>query len=151
MSQSFENILALRDVSLTQFESVAEQLPPVVRNRCRHVISEDERTIESIDALQKHDLTRFGQLMNASHDSLRDDYEVSCSELDIMVDIARKIDGVLGARMTGGGFGGCTVNLVTTDDVDSFCDFIKTEYKKATAIEPNIYISSASQGAHEMI
>ncbi len=150
MSKSFENIRALRDVSLEQFNRVEEQLPPIVRNRCRHVISEDERTIESIDALQKNDLVRFGKLMNESHDSLRDDYEVSCRELDIMVDIARKIPGVLGARMTGGGFGGCTVNLVNTDDVEQFCETIKSEYKKATDIEPRIYISSASQGAHEL-
>jgi len=150
MSKSFKNIKALRDVNLEQFLSVNEQLPPIVRKRCRHVISEDERTIESIDALQKYDLVRFGQLMNASHDSLRDDYQVSCRELDIMVDIARKFPGVLGARMTGGGFGGCTVNLVNKEDVDQFCDTIKTEYKKSTDIEPVIYISSASQGAHEL-
>jgi len=150
MSKSFKNIKALRDVNLEQFLSVNEQLPPIVRKRCRHVISEDERTIESIDALQKHDLERFGKLMNESHDSLRDDYEVSCRELDIMVDIARKFPGVLGARMTGGGFGGCTVNLVNKEDVDQFCDTIKTEYKKSTDIEPVIYISSASQGAHEL-
>jgi len=150
MSNSFENIKALRDVNLEQFKRVEEQLPPIVRNRCRHVISEDERTIESIDALQNFDLVRFGQLMNESHDSLRDDYEVSCQELDVMVDIARKIPGVLGARMTGGGFGGCTVNLLETNAVDQFCETIKSEYKKATDIEPLIYISSASQGAHEL-
>jgi len=112
MSKSFKNIKALRDVNLEQFLSVNEQLPPIVRKRCRHVISEDERTIESIDALQKHDLERFGKLMNESHDSLRDDYEVSCRELDIMVDIARKFPGVLGARMTGGGFGGIKNPLI---------------------------------------
>ncbi|MBN2410927.1 galactokinase [candidate division KSB1 bacterium] len=151
MSVSYENIRALRDVSLEQFNRVKEQLPPVVRQRCRHVISEDERTIESIDALQKHDLVRFGQLMNASHDSLRDDYQVSCRELDIMVDIARKIPGVLGARMTGGGFGGCTVNLVEKDNVDLFCEQLISQYKKATDIDAKIYISSASRGAHEVI
>ncbi len=151
MSNSYKNIRALRDVSLEQFNQVKEQLPPVVRKRCRHVISEDERTIGSFDALQEQNIVRFGQLMNASHDSLRDDYEVSCRELDIMVDIARKIPGVLGARMTGGGFGGCTVNLVDKDNVDLFCEQLLSQYKKATEIDAKIYISSASRGAHELV
>ena len=150
MSADFPGIKALRDVSLQQFQKVKNKLPDIVRKRCRHVISEDERTLESIDALNKNDLHRFGKLMNASHDSLRDDYQVSCKELDIMVEEARALPGVLGARMTGGGFGGCTVNLVKIDQVENFCVEIEKRYQRATGIKPKIYVSSPSQGAHEI-
>lgn len=150
MSADFPGIKALRDVSLQQFQKVKNKLPDIVRKRCRHVISEDERTLESIDALNKNDLHRFGKLMNASHDSLRDDYQVSCKELDIMVEEARALPGVLGARMTGGGFGGCTVNLVQVGQIDNFCAEIEKRYQRATEIKPKIYVSSPSQGAHEI-
>jgi len=150
MSADFPGIKALRDVSLLQFGQVENKLPDIVRKRCRHVISEDERTLESIDALNKNDLQRFGELMNASHESLRDDYQVSCKELDIMVEEARALPGVLGARMTGGGFGGCTVNLVQVDQVENFSAEIEKRYQRAVGIAPKIYISSPSQGAHEI-
>lgn len=150
MIADFPGIKALRDVSLQQFQQVKNKLPDIVGKRCRHVISEDERTLESIDALNKNDLQRFGELMNASHDSLRDDYQVSCKELDIMVEEARALPGVLGARMTGGGFGGCTVNLVQVDQAENFCAEIEKRYQSAAGIKPKIYISSPSQGAHEM-
>jgi len=149
MIADFPGIKALRDVSLQQFQQVENKLPDIVRKRCRHVISEDERTLESIDALNKNDLQRFGELMNASHESLRDDYQVSCKELDIMVEEARTLPGVLGSRMTGGGFGGCTVNLVQVNQVENFCAEIEKRYQGATGIAPKIYISSPSQGAHE--
>ncbi|MBN1999751.1 galactokinase [candidate division KSB1 bacterium] len=150
MSKDFPGIKALRDVSLDQFESVESQLPDVVRRRCRHVISEDDRTLASIEALQSNDLVCFGKLMNASHDSLRDDYQVSCKELDTMVDIARTIPGVLGARMTGGGFGGCTVNLVNAMQVENFCMTISSRYFQVTGLEPKIYVSVPSDGGHEI-
>jgi galactokinase len=89
--------------------------------------------------------------MNASHDSLRDDYEVSCAELDVMVDIARAQKGVLGARMTGGGFGGCTVNLIRTESVDAFIDKVSSEYERRLNLKPDIIISTPAQGAHELI
>ncbi len=151
MSADFPAIKALRDVSFQQFQKVESKLPETIRKRCRHVISEDERTLETIDALNKNDLQRFGELMNASHDSLRDDYEVSCKELDIMVNEARTLPGVLGARMTGGGFGGCTVNLVQTDHIENFCSEIRKSYQRATGLETEIYVSSPSQGAHEIL
>ena len=121
MQADDSGIKALRDVSLEQFHNVESRLPQIVRKRCRHVISENDRTLQSVEALKNNQLSRFGELMNASHDSLRDDYEVSCTELDTMVQIARGLTGVLGARMTGGGFGGCTVNLVENDQVERFC------------------------------
>jgi len=150
LSSALGPIKALRDVSMDKFSALQETLPLVVQKRCRHVIAENERTVTSIEALQKNDLKRFGELMNASHDSLRDDYQVSCRELDIMVNIARKVPGVLGARMTGGGFGGCTVNLVDKDKVGHVCELIYSHYKKTTGTEAKIYISAAAQGAHEM-
>ncbi len=149
LNELLGRVRALRDVTMAQFENVQEKLPLLVQKRCRHVISENERTLASVDALQKRDLKLFGQLMNESHDSLRDDFQVSCRELDTMVNIARKQHGVLGARMTGGGFGGCTVNLVQKDKVGHVCEHIFSQYKKTTDLEAKIYIFSASQGAIE--
>jgi galactokinase len=151
MSADYPGIKALRDISVEQFEAVQEKLSDVVRRRCRHVITEDARTQASIEALNANDLAQFGTLMNGSHDSLRDDYEVSCTELDLMVDIARAQEGCLGARMTGGGFGGCTVNLVLADKVDDFVENVSQAYEAKTDLKPDIYISVPSEGAHEVI
>lgn len=151
MSGDYPGIKALRDLSVAQFEAVAAKLPSETARRCRHVISEIERTGAAFDALNAGDLQRFGKLMNASHDSLRDDYEVSCAELDIMVDIARAQKGVLGARMTGGGFGGCTVNLVKSEYVESFIANVASEYERRVNRRPDIIISTPAQGAHEII
>ena len=149
LKNDYPDIQALRDGSLDQFITYQDKLPPIVRKRCFHVISENARTEQSIHALESGDLFLFGELMNGSHDSLRDDYAVSCKELDIMVEIARNIDGVLGARMTGGGFGGCTVNLVKAHKVDAFCDQISQQYQKKARLEPDIYVSAPAQGACE--
>lgn len=149
MKERWPGITALRDLSLAQFAECAAELPELVRKRCRHVISEDQRVLDSIECLRKGDLAGFGALMNASHDSLRFDYEVSCRELDAMVEIARGLACCLGARMTGGGFGGCTVNLVEKEETDRFCQEIAAGYRQRTGLEPAIYISVPSQGAHE--
>ena len=150
MNDDYPGIKALRDVSVEQFEAVQDQLPDIVRQRCRHVVTEDDRTQASIAALNANDLVKFGHLMNGSHNSLRDDYEVSCEELDLMVDIARAQEGCLGARMTGGGFGGCTVNLVLADKVDEFVENVSKTYEEKTNLKPDIYISVPSEGAHEV-
>jgi galactokinase len=150
MSEDFPDIKALRDLSLEQFQSVSAKLPDAVRQRCKHVISENERAQASISALDDGELDVFGRLMDESHDSLRDDYEVSCKELDVLVEIARKQDGVYGARMTGGGFGGCTVNLVGASSVDTFVDNVSEKYFEKTGLRPDIYISVPSEGAHEV-
>ncbi len=147
--KSFANTRALRDVTIDQFNEIQDQMLPNIRMRCRHVINEIERTRLCADALKKKDLITFGKYMYESHNSLRDDYQVSCRELDVMVNIAAKQPGVLGARLTGVGFGGCTVNLVKTQNVGRFCEAIYTNYKKQTGIEPIIYISSAARGAAE--
>ncbi len=149
LKKSLGKIRALRDVTKDQFNEFQDQLMPNIKMRCRHVISEIERTRLCADALKNNDLVTFGKYMYESHDSLRDDYQVSCRELDVMVNIASKQPGVLGARMTGGGFGGSTVNLVKTQHVGRFCEAIYTNFKKQTGIEPIIYISTAARGAAE--
>ncbi len=111
---------------------------------------ENERTISAAKALKNNDLAEFGRLMWLSHASLRDDYEVSCRELDLLVEVAQKSRLVLGARMTGGGFGGSTVNLVPLEYVDEFTEKITTEYKQQTSIESAVYKTGAADGAGEM-
>ncbi|MDP8298531.1 MAG: galactokinase [Candidatus Tantalella remota] len=150
LKKDLSSIKTLRDVTSSDLEKMSEDMPEMILKRCHHVISENERVLASIKALSENDLVRFGQLMNASHDSLRDDYEVSCPELDRMVDIARGLKGCLGARMTGGGFGGCTVNLVEKSAADAFTKDIFDRYEESTGIQPEVYVSVPSQGAHEI-
>jgi len=144
------NVTALRDVTSQQLELHRKELPEVIYRRCRHVVTENERVVGAASALKQGDVAKFGQLMNQSHQSLRDDYEVSCAELDLMVGLARKVEGVFGARMTGGGFGGCTVNLVRCDKIDEFQDTVATGYQEATELTPEIYICKAVKGAEEL-
>jgi len=143
-------VRALRDVSVEAFEARQQDLEPITRKRCRHVVTENQRVLDAVSALESGDLARFGQLMNASHASLRDDYEVSCSELNVMVDAARACPGVLGARMTGAGFGGCTVNLVRNDAVDEFLGYVPDTYEKRTGLVPEIYVCDAVAGVHRV-
>ena len=146
----FPQVRALRDVSEEQLEQHRSGLTDVVYRRCRHVITENARVLSAAEALERGDLDRFGELMRESHLSLRDDYEVSCAELDLMVQLARQVAGVYGARMTGGGFGGCTVNLVRDEQVDEFRLSVAREYVRVTNLEPEIYICSAANGAEEV-
>ena len=149
LRQSVANVKALRDVTLADLEAHRAELPEVVYRRCRHVISENQRVLDAADALRSGDLDRFGQLMRESHRSMRDDYEISCPELDLLVEIASGLDGVYGSRMTGGGFGGCTISLVRSQAVKEFQKTISKKYKDATGIEAPIYVCSAAQGAAE--
>ncbi|MFW5985040.1 MAG: galactokinase [Halanaerobiaceae bacterium] len=144
-----KEVTALRDVNLAEFEEYESQLPEVTADRARHVISENRRVKESVQALENGNFNLFGNLMNDSHDSLRDDYEVSCEELDLLVELARKQEGTLGARMTGAGFGGCTVNLVQKEAVDDFIEQVSKGYKTETGIETDIYVSFPAEGATE--
>jgi len=141
----------LRDVSIADFERYAEHLPEIIKKRCRHVVTENERVLNAAEALEKNDYAEFGRLMFLSHASLRDDYEVSCRELDLLVKIAGNCAGVLGARMTGGGFGGSTVNLVRRENLDQVIEKISFEYERQIRIKPSIYISGAADGASEII
>ena len=147
LRRRFPSIRALRDATLEQLEACAGALPAEVFRRCRHVIAEDGRVAESTRALRAGDLARFGQLMDASHDSLRDDYEVSCPEVDLLVELTRRSPGVLGARITGGGFGGCTVNLVAQDGLDPFRRDVLGEYHRRTGLDPRLFVSAPARGA----
>lgn len=150
LCEALPGITALRDVSVADFEKYEGGLPEPVRSRCRHVVTENARTLSAADALASGDFALMGQLMFQSHESLRDDYEVSCRELDALVEIAASIEGVLGARMTGGGFGGCTVNLVERAALEKFQEKVTDEYNKVTGLIPTIYISEPVDGAREI-
>ena len=142
-----ESIHALRDASLEDIEACRDQMPETVFRRCRHVVTENPRVLDTIEALRTGDLNRVGTLMRESHNSLRDDYEVSCPELNLLVDLAMDCQGVVGARMTGAGFGGCTVNLVEKSHLDGFRDRIVSAYEKETGRSPEITITRPAQGA----
>ena len=147
LAAHFPAVQALRDANLEMLAACAAALPPVIYKRCHHVITENERVLKSTKALKAGDLISFGQFLNQSHDSLRDDYEVSCSEVDLLVDLARKVNGVLGARITGGGFGGCTVNLIKGEAVEEFLAQVIPAYQKETGIKAQVYTSKAASGA----
>jgi galactokinase len=140
-------VRALRDVSVSLLKQHAADLPATILKRCTHVIYENQRTIEAAQALADGNLARMGELMAESHRSLRDLYEVSCRELDIMVESAEGLPGFCGGRMTGGGFGGCTVNLVQQQYSSEFAAEISERYRQATAIDPQVYICSTEDGA----
>jgi len=150
LKKRLPHIQALRDVSIPDFERYANELPEPLRRRCRHVVTENHRTLEAATALQNGDVMRVGELMVFSHQSLRNDYQVSCTELDTMVDLALKQDGVFGARMTGGGFGGSTVNLISKKNVAEFTESMAREYFRITNIEPAIYSVEAAAGVNEL-
>ncbi len=143
-------ITALRDVTSAQLEAHKALLDPVVYRRCRHVIGENERVIATTQALAAGDLEQVGELMNASHASLRDDYEVSSPALDAMVDAMRSAPGVLGARLTGAGFGGCAVALVRAGGEEAVSNAIYHHYPQATSTWPDVYISPPSIGSRVM-
>ena len=140
-------IQALRDITMNEYKKYQAQLPEVIARRARHVISENYRVQAGVQALREENFLAFGQLMIESHQSLKEDYEVSCAELDLLVNLALKQEGVLGARMTGAGFGGCTVNLIEKNYVDAFKKNTKNEYKEVTAINPDIYVTPPAEGA----
>jgi len=138
---------ALRDVDITTFHARAAELDPVTRKRARHVVTENARTIEAASRLEDGNVVRFGELMNESHASLRDDFEVSRPELDAMVAIAREHDACFGARMTGAGFGGCAVALVESESAAEFAQGVGAAYERAVGVGPAVYVCDASAGA----
>ncbi|AWB45654.1 galactokinase [Paenibacillus sp. CAA11] len=133
---------------LEEHQAVLETKP--LLERAKHVVEENARVLKSVEALKQGDLAAFGQLMNASHDSLRDLYEVSCEELDVMVEEARKIPGTLGSRMTGAGFGGCTVSLVHQDDVEKFVEQVGKAYEERTGLKGDFYVCGVGEGVHQI-
>jgi galactokinase len=146
LKQYLPNIRALRDVSVSDFEGYAEYLPETVRKRCGHVVRENQRVLDFRDDLKKNRRENLGKLLLDSHESLRDLYEVSCPELDAMVDIAMKTDGVVGARMTGAGFGGCAIALIQIGKEKGLEKNVLEQYPEKTGITPEVYASSPSQG-----
>lgn len=142
------DISALGDLTPEEFEANKELISdPVQLKRAKHAVYENQRTIDAVAALKDGDIERFGQLMNQSHVSLRDDYEVSCEEIDILVDLAWKIPGVIGSRITGGGFGGCTVSIVKNEAVDRFISEIGKIYKEKVGHEAEFYTVDIGDGA----
>jgi galactokinase len=140
----------LGEISFMQFYKMQEEIPDeLIRKRARHVISENQRVLNSVASLLKGDLLQFGALMNASHESLRDNYEVTGFELDAMVEAAQKINGVVGSRMTGAGFGGCTVSLVRENVVELFMEQVGHEYFAKTGLKADFYIAESSDGVRE--
>jgi galactokinase len=146
-----KKIKFLGDLNLQRFNEIKYLITDeTILKRARHVVSENERVLNAIDALRSDNLKKFGQLMNESHDSLRDDYEVTGVELDTLVIEARKVGGVLGSRMTGAGFGGCTVSLVHNDALNNFTSQVGTAYKAATGLKPDFYIAEIGDGARRL-
>ncbi len=147
--QKVVDIQALGDLTEAEFEkhkgSITEE---VCVRRAKHAVYENQRTIKAVEALKEKDVKTFGKLMNESHISLRDDYEVSCEEVDVLVEIAWALKGVIGSRITGGGFGGCTVSIVENDTVDEFTEKVEIEYKEKTGRDAEFYIVDIGDGAH---
>ena len=147
--QRHAQVESLRDVTPAMFEEAESEMPPIVVRRARHVISENARVVEFVASCREGDVERMGELFEASHRSLQHDYEVSCDELDFLVDAALSLEGVYGARMTGGGFGGCTVNLLRPAALDHFEREIAQLYHERFGISPRIYPCLPSWGAEE--
>lgn len=147
LKEDLPNIQSLRDVSVEDFNRLAGKLPEVVSKRARHVVEEIERSKQAEALLEAGNIQHFGELMNECHVSLRDLYEVSCPELDVMARIAQSLDGCYGARLTGAGFGGCTVNLVAREKAETFSQLLAKGYEAETGYPPEIYITRASNGA----
>jgi len=146
-----KNIRHLSDLNLDEFNDLSHLITnEVERKRARHVITENKRTLSAIDALNQGDVESFGRLMNESHDSLRDDYEVTGKELDALVEEARKMEGTLGSRMTGAGFGGCTVSIVREEAVESFIREVGTAYQERTGLKADFYVAEIGDGSKEL-
>jgi len=145
------SIKALRDVTAPDFRRYGRELPPTVRRRAEHVIMENSRVLESVEALRHGKLALFGRLMNQSHESLCDKYEVSCRELNALAEAAWRIPGVYGSRMTGAGFGGCTVSLVAADAVEEFLERVPAEYRARIGVTPSVYVCTPEGGAEVLM
>ncbi len=149
--QAVTDIKSLGELTEEQFEEYKDAIKdPVRQKRAHHAVYENQRTIRAVEALEKNDIALFGQLMNASHISLRDDYEVSCEEIDILVELAWKTEGVIGSRITGGGFGGCTVSIVKNDAVDTFIQEIGKAYLDKVGHEAEFYVVDIGDGARRL-
>ncbi len=147
LSRHLGPIKALRDVTPEQLSAQRRKLPDLIYRRCRHIVTENARVLEAERALEAGDFLACGRAMNASHVSMRDDFEITCPEIDALVGLAQAVDGVYGSRMTGGGFGGCTVSLVEADAVDRVSQVLIDGYRVATGLEAEIFACAPSDGA----
>ena len=145
--KSYPDVESLRDVTLERFQAIATTIPEIARRRARHVISDTQRVVDFSAAARSGDLAEMGRLFVASHRSMQHDYEISCEEIDFLVDTAIEIPGVYGARMTGGGFGGCTVNLVAPEATDEFKQHLETAYRERYGKTPAFYECRPAEGA----
>lgn len=149
--QQKANISALGELTKEEFDAISDVIAdPVERQRARHAVYENQRTLEAVEALERNDIAKFGQLMNESHISLRDDYEVTGIELDTLASLAWEQDGVIGSRMTGAGFGGCTVSIVKNDAIPAFKENITREYTKKIGYAPDFYVANIADGAKKL-
>ena len=150
--QTVVSIESLGDLDMETFEKYKSVIgDPVKEQRAKHAVAENQRTIDAVAALKADNIELFGQLMNQSHISLRDDYEVSCEEIDILVDLAWNTPGVIGSRITGGGFGGCTVSIVKNDAIDTFIETIGAAYKEKVGHEAEFYTVEIGDGARRLV
>ncbi len=145
------DIHTLRDVSEEELRAWEQEMPRHVFLRCLHVVTENRRVLEAAEALRQNDFSRFGTLMREAHISMRDNYAASCAEADTLVELAAKQPGCYGARITGGGFGGCTINLVAAEQAERFVEDVRAGYEKATGIRSEIYLCRASNGAGALV
>ncbi len=150
LNVKFSNINTLRDANFEQLELIKSDIDPITYNRCKYILDEKERVMLASEALTQHDFEKLGEIMNQTHEGLSKMYEVSCAELDFLASEARKIDGVLGSRMMGGGFGGCTLNLIKKETVGDFIEKIKASYIYKFGINPEIYTANLSEGVHKI-
>lgn len=149
--QTKADIRAICELTPDRFEDIKDVIKnPLALKRAKHAVYEEARTVRAVKELNEGNIEAFGQLMGQSHVSLRDDFEVSCKELDVLVDEAWKVEGTIGARMTGGGFGGCTVNIVKDDAIDRFVAEVGKNYTEKTGLKASFYIVSIGDGAHEI-
>lgn len=142
----YPDINSLRDVTMDMLDAHLRNAQPLIYRRCAYVVQENQRLLDGVAALERDDVAAFGQLMYGSHEGLSNWYEVSCLELDVLVDIARDQPGVLGSRMMGGGFGGCTINLVREESLETFSTVVTKQYKARTGIDTNVHVCNIQDG-----
>ena len=151
LKRCYPEMRTLRDVSEEQLQASKKEMPEHVFRRCLHVVTENRRVLRAAEALREHDFASFGKRMYEAHASMRDNYAASCAETDILVELAAKQRGCYGARITGAGFGGCTVNLVAAEHSEKFVENLRAGYLQATGIRAEIYLSRASSGAGPLL
>ena len=150
LQKNYPEMRTLRDLDEQELRVSSTEMPDPIFRRCWHVVTENRRVMQAAAALREGDFVRFGELMVQAHSSMRDNYEASCAEIDLLVDLAMRQTGCFGARITGGGFGGCTVNLVASKNATAFVENVRSEYRHKTGIEAEIHLLYASDGAGPM-